>query len=331
MATTERTTAVGAFTEQALAERAIEELKRSGFTEDQIGFVARHSHAVDGREVPADDLGSGTVSSTATGAVGGGVLGGVIGAAASLLIPGLGPALAGGILAATLGGAAIGAVAGGFVGSLVNAGVPEDEAQYYHDQLTRGSSIVTVTAPGRYEEAAAILRESGAYNATVSKDMPATNADTVGSASEESLIPAAILPGAAMGLGTPVTAGIVNPLQPPLYNAVNPPVENLNDEQVDDRPSETYRTGIDTKPNQLTDVTTSTATVERYEDDQFQTDTTTPENTLRPRPELADTQTTTPVSDAEPIPAEKQDNSHRAPLMRDSESDPTLPNDSQVW
>jgi hypothetical protein len=98
--------------------------------------------------------------------VGGGVVGGLLGAAAALLIPGLGPALAGGILAVTLGGAALGAVAGSFAGALTGFGVPEEEAMYYQNELEMGRTIITVKAPERYQEALEILRQDGAYDAT---------------------------------------------------------------------------------------------------------------------------------------------------------------------
>jgi len=96
----------------------------------------------------------------------GGVLGGLIGAAAALLIPGIGPVVAGGILASALGGAALGAAGGGLMGGLITTGVPEDEARYYDQQFQAGRTVVTVKADGKYAEAEAILRRHGAsFNA----------------------------------------------------------------------------------------------------------------------------------------------------------------------
>src|SRR5579885_3293641 len=95
MTMTERSTAVGVFSERPQAERAIAELHHAGFSDEQIGFVARNGDKM------AESMGNGdtraeTVAGAATGAVSGGIIGGVAGAAASLLIPGLGPAIAGG-------------------------------------------------------------------------------------------------------------------------------------------------------------------------------------------------------------------------------------------
>jgi hypothetical protein len=106
-----------------------------------------------------------TATGAATGAVSGGVVGGLLGAAAALLLPGLGPALAGGILAVTLGSVALGAVAGSFVGALTGFGIPEEDALYYQNELELGRIIVTVKAAERYQEAFDILRHNGAYDA----------------------------------------------------------------------------------------------------------------------------------------------------------------------
>lgn len=206
MTTTTRTTAVGVFTERRLADRAIEELHNAGFANDQIGFVSREGYTGDKQEliIPAQ-AGTGTAptggapvagiptpvstddvttteesqtETTAAGVVGGGVIGGILGAAAALLIPGLGPAIAGGILTAVLGGAAIGAVAGGLIGALTNMGVPEDEAHFYQDELRAGRTLVTVQAGDHYDEALAILRRNGAYDATTRQDTTDTTATT---------------------------------------------------------------------------------------------------------------------------------------------------------
>jgi len=161
MAMTERPTIVGVFENHTQAEQAINELQQAGFRDDQIGFAVR-----------GGDEGIATVEkkteagpSAAAGAVTGGVLGGVLGAAAALLIPGFGPAIAGGILVAILGGAAIGAAAGGIIGALVGMGVPEEEALYYEDEFRAGRTIVTVNADGRQQEAREILHHHGAYDA----------------------------------------------------------------------------------------------------------------------------------------------------------------------
>src|SRR5205814_821795 len=65
-----------------------------------------------------------------------------------------------------LGGAAIGAATGGVIGALTGMGVPEEEARYYQGEVEAGNMLVTVQAPGRQQEAKAILQQYGAYDAT---------------------------------------------------------------------------------------------------------------------------------------------------------------------
>jgi hypothetical protein len=97
------------------------------------------------------------------GIVSGGIVGGLLGAAAALLIPGIGPAVAGGILVTALGGAAIGAVTGGLLGVFADMGIPEEEAHHYRRELAAGRTLVTVQVEeGRAQEALDILRRNGA-------------------------------------------------------------------------------------------------------------------------------------------------------------------------
>src|SRR3954462_14882722 len=103
-------TIVGVFTDRAQAERAVDELERQGFTEGQIGFLApdgdqdaRGEHMIHASESDA-----GTGERAAKGAAVGVGLGGILAAALALAIPGIGPAVAGGILATALAGAAVG-------------------------------------------------------------------------------------------------------------------------------------------------------------------------------------------------------------------------------
>ena len=206
--------AIGAFTEQALAEKAIEELHKAGFTSEQIGFVTR---AQEGGAAFSESEAH-ALAGTATGVVSGGILGGVVSAAVSLLIPGFGVAIAGGVLAATLGGAAIGAVTGGFVGSLTHIGVPEDEAQYYHEQLESGRTIVTVDAPERYEEAMLLLRECGSFDATVrahdTEDHEPAEVGTFGAPNEMAGTEMSAYPGAGLGVGMAAPDDMVSPVAP---------------------------------------------------------------------------------------------------------------------
>src|SRR5947209_1934142 len=162
MAMTDRSTVVGVFADRVQAERAIEALHRAGFTDEQVGFVRRGEDTGTNDGEKRTDEGANFTSRV----IGGGALGGILGAAAALLIPGFGPAIAGGILAAVLGGVAVGAAAGGILATLTSIGIPEEEARFYQKELEADRTIVTVKAPTAQAEALEILRRNGAYDAT---------------------------------------------------------------------------------------------------------------------------------------------------------------------
>jgi outer membrane lipoprotein SlyB len=164
-----RSAVAATFERRESAENAIKELKDRNFDGDSIG-VAMRDRDEEGRlrEETGNHAGEGAV----TGAVSGGVLGGIVGllvGMGALAIPGIGPVIAGGALATTFGvaggtavaGAGIGAVAGGLVGALIGLGIPKHEAEYLDTRFREGHALVTVSAPGRTEEAARILEAHG--------------------------------------------------------------------------------------------------------------------------------------------------------------------------
>jgi hypothetical protein len=160
----ERSTVVGIFDRREDAERAIDELHRIGFRDDQIGFAWRGGDATEVHDTTHIDTGSHAGEGAVGGMLAGAGIGGLVAAAASLLIPGFGPVLAGGILATVLGGAAVGAAAGGILGALVGMGVPEEEAHYYESEFNEGRILLTVKADGRFDEARDLLYRNGAYD-----------------------------------------------------------------------------------------------------------------------------------------------------------------------
>lgn len=155
---------VGVFGTRAQAQQAIEDLQRAGFDNDSLGFASKENDRAVADNPSVQDIEE-TDEEATTGAVGGvaagGLLGGVLGAGAALLIPGVGPVVAAGILAA---GVAGGAFAGGLVGPFMNMGVPEEEAQYYDKEFKAGRSIVTVDSGGREADARQIMGAAGATN-----------------------------------------------------------------------------------------------------------------------------------------------------------------------
>jgi hypothetical protein len=144
------------------AERAVRDLKNAGFTDRQIGVIMRDP---DQERRLADQTGTKAGEAAAAGAITGGALGGLVGVLAgigALVIPGIGPIVAGGALASTLAGAGIGAAAGGLLGALVGLGIPEEEARFYESGLRAGGILVSVDPGARSDEARNILINAGA-------------------------------------------------------------------------------------------------------------------------------------------------------------------------
>ncbi len=152
-------TVVGLFTERRHAEQAIRDLKAAGFTDEQIGVAMKNREE---QEQLEQDTGSQAAEGAAKGAVSGGIVGGLIGLLGSLLIPGVGPIVVGGVLASTLTGAGIGAAAGGLIGALMGLGVPEEDARHFDRGIREGGILVTVNAGTRVGEAVSILQRHGA-------------------------------------------------------------------------------------------------------------------------------------------------------------------------
>jgi hypothetical protein len=160
LSTTNQAPVIGVFASRSDADRAVDELLRSGFRNDQIGVAIRDTE----NRTPDTDGGAGT--GALAGAVAGAGVGGLVGLGIlSGLIPVIGPVIAGGTLAVLLANAAGGAAIGGLVGALMGWGVPEDEARYYESEFQAGRCIVTVRHDGRPSEAWTIMARHGASTA----------------------------------------------------------------------------------------------------------------------------------------------------------------------
>ena len=156
MATKDRETAVGVFTDFTHAEQAIHELRRCGFASDRIGFIADDPEKMEAPRVePGTQAGKGAVVGLSVG----GAVGAAVGlAVAAVVLPVAGPVIVGGLLAGVLGGAISGGTSGGILGALIGLNIPEEEARHYEQHFHSGRSLVTVHAGDRYQEAVAILR-----------------------------------------------------------------------------------------------------------------------------------------------------------------------------
>ncbi len=169
-------TVIGVFNSEMMAQNAINNLAAAGFDRNSVGVIARNNKSVNN---VTTSTGTKAGEGAASGAVTGGVLGGLAGllvGLGALVIPGVGPVIAGGALATALGsagataaataatGAAIGVVGGGIVGGLIGLGIPESEARVYNERFMAGDILVSVAAGGRAADAQNIMMQSGAVD-----------------------------------------------------------------------------------------------------------------------------------------------------------------------
>lgn len=160
--TSTNTVTVGVFHTREAADRAIAELKRSGFRDDQIGLVAKDAS---GKTVKTDGSGANRTNAgegAAIGAAAGAVAGAGVGAGILMgVIPVIGPVLAIGTLGTVLLNAAGGAAIAGIAGALVGWGIPEQDAKYYEGQVQSGRYLVTVEGGSGDASRATLFRHGG--------------------------------------------------------------------------------------------------------------------------------------------------------------------------
>ncbi len=153
-------TVIGVFNNREQAEKAISQLRDSGFDTNEISILAKGRGKKGGDE---EEGGAVLDMGTATdGATTGGVLGGIAGlalGAGALAIPGLGPIIAAGPIAGLLSGAATGGIAGG----LIDWGIPEQRGRYYEGEVKKGRVLAAVrTHEQKIKSAVNIMRQNGA-------------------------------------------------------------------------------------------------------------------------------------------------------------------------
>lgn len=163
--------AVGVFSHRRDAEKALNELKHSGFAMDRVSIIAQdadRNENIAGSQVQ-EKVGDKSDEGATTGALTGGALGGLTGllvGLGTLAIPGIGPIMLAGAtattLATTLAGAGIGAVTGGLLGGLIGLGIPEERARGYENRVRQGHYLVIVDGTdAEIAQAEAILRRGG--------------------------------------------------------------------------------------------------------------------------------------------------------------------------
>ncbi|HET7342637.1 MAG TPA: hypothetical protein VFL90_14335 [Methylomirabilota bacterium] len=164
-------TVAGTFTTRADAERAVAHLDTLGIPRDRITLLSPGS---DPRRVPTDEgehPGTGAAIGAVVGGATGAAVGFPLGAAVTMMIPGIGPIIASGIIGALLFGAGGAAVGATLEESLV-AGLPRDELFVYEDALRRGRSVVIALAEDEAHAGAAreALQAAGAESIDAARE-----------------------------------------------------------------------------------------------------------------------------------------------------------------
>lgn len=137
-----------AFHDRESAERACDAIAARGYRSDEIHVIMSdetRKKMFDGEH--SDDKGNKALKGAGVGGAVGGAIGATLVAiatsAAAITVPGVGLLIAGPLAGALAGGAA-GATTGGLVGMLVGAGIPEDRAKLYEEDLKKGGIVVGV-------------------------------------------------------------------------------------------------------------------------------------------------------------------------------------------
>jgi hypothetical protein len=150
-------TVVALYDDFRAAESAVRGLVDSGFRRDDISLVLKDPGGERGATLKASK------TRRADGVLDG--LTGLLTGVDSLAIPGVGAIIAAGPLIGTLAGAGMGAVEGGLAGALIDAGVPEAEAQLFAESVRRGSILAMVRARDEQAERARdIMTRDGAVD-----------------------------------------------------------------------------------------------------------------------------------------------------------------------
>jgi hypothetical protein len=163
---------VGVFATREAADRAVADLKKAGYKDDQIGLISKDSSGKavkrDGSGAAETNAGEGAAIGAAAGAAGGVATGVALGVGMLAgVIPVVGPFIAlgtlGTILASAGAGAAAGAATFGLAGALIGWGIPEDEAKYYEGRVQAGQHLVTVETKSN-DAAHEMFTRHGAYD-----------------------------------------------------------------------------------------------------------------------------------------------------------------------
>jgi hypothetical protein len=170
----------GLFKSHDQADNAIEQLRSLGIPDKRIGIVRPGTSPerlesgvpITDTEEPGMGRAMGAAVGGAMGAAGGATAGLAV---ASLIVPGIGPLLAFGMVGAALLGT-VGAAAGSAVGDQVEEelgeGIPHEDVYLYEDALRHGHTVLIAYADDgdQADNAAEVMRDAGAEDLDVLRE-----------------------------------------------------------------------------------------------------------------------------------------------------------------
>lgn len=179
MSDSKKVAVFGILSDRIDLERAVDALKVSGFSGNDISVLMPDSKgSQDFAHEKNTKAPEGATTGAGTGVVLGGALGWLIGAG-MLAIPGVGPFIAAGPIMAALAGAGIGGTVGGVTGALVGMGMPEFEAKRYENIIQGGRMLVSVHCDTSAEisRAKEVLKRAGAQDISSAGESKAPERD----------------------------------------------------------------------------------------------------------------------------------------------------------
>lgn len=137
----------GVFHNRQDAEEAYNDLVKHGYQKDDITLIMSEETRQDYFDNEDTEMGSKALEGTGAGSAIGGTLGAAAGIIAavgtSIAIPGLGLVVAGPLVGG-LAGAGAGGITGGLIGALIGAGIPEEKAKLFKEEIEEGAIVVGV-------------------------------------------------------------------------------------------------------------------------------------------------------------------------------------------
>lgn len=170
-----KTAVFGIYHTRSQAERAVDDLRAAGFSNDDISVLLPDN---EGSRDFAHEKNTKAPEGATAGVTTGGIIGGTLGLLAgigALAIPGVGPFIAAGPIMGALAGLGVGGAVGGLIGALVGMGIPEYEAKRYEGRIKDGGVLLSVHCERSSDipRAKDLLRHTGAQDISSSGEASA--------------------------------------------------------------------------------------------------------------------------------------------------------------